>query len=140
VEAVHLGCYPIMVLPLSTTSYQSTYTGGPSASQARAAQPQQNGHALANDIPAVPTTNGEQGNGTGQLQTTQPRSPSNSPDLATEAKLPSSITPIRPSFPGQVNAVPGPSLERLSSSRKRKWDSQGYTADEQAYLERRSNE
>lgn len=66
------------------------------------------------------------------------------------ARTPShSFVPPRTSplpFPGQVNAVPGPStrpvsiLEKESLSRKRKWDTQGYTPDEQQHLEERSNQ
>lgn len=46
-------------------------------------------------------------------------------------------------FPGQVNAVAGPSdhkLAREAQARKRKWDAQGYAQDEQEYMEARSTE
>jgi hypothetical protein len=73
-----------------------------------------------------------------------PTSSSGSARTPSNAFVPPRTSPLP--FPGQVNAVPGPStrpislLEKESLSRKRKWDTQGYTPDEQAHLEQRSNQ
>ncbi|KAI9636942.1 uncharacterized protein MKK02DRAFT_45649 [Dioszegia hungarica] len=79
--------------------------------------------------------------------------PSSFPSVPNRPTLPRSNggTPIqvsRPStpgsFPGQINAVPGPSSIPTSirepMRRKRKWDAQGYTREEQEHLEQRSTE
>lgn len=53
------------------------------------------------------------------------------------------LKPAARGFPGQVDAIAGPSTSRLeqeAQGRKRKWDAQGYSQLEQNHLEQRSNE